>query len=169
MRAFNRKSDFALSWSWTKTCYSSRANAGMEGLYNRIYDLIATRWLIWMQAEGMMSLTWPGFVCGRITNHMHTSISYTLKMGVEWTHFLKFEQHLHPPPQKKQKKTKQNKNKQKKNTWGLTLWPPGDLDTILKIEFSILFYWLVSSDLLMTMPSDECHRILLMISQHLCR
>ena len=29
---------------------------------------------------------------------------------------------------------------------GLTHWPLGDLDAILKTEFSILFYWLVSSD-----------------------
>ena len=42
----------------------------------------------------------------------------------------------------------------------------GDLDGILKMEFSILFYWLVSSDLLMIMPSDECQRTLLMIRQH---
>ena len=48
----------------------------------------------------------------------------------------------------------------------LTHWPLGDLDAILKMEFSILFYWLVSSDNLMIMPSDECHRTLLMISQH---
>ena len=48
----------------------------------------------------------------------------------------------------------------------LTHWLLGDLDAILKMEFSILFYWLVSSDLLMIMPSDECHRTLLMISQH---
>ena len=31
---------------------------------------------------------------------------------------------------------------------------------------SILFYWLASSDLLRIMPSDECHRTLLVISQH---
>ena len=29
-----------------------------------------------------------------------------------------------------------------------------------------LVYWLVSSDLLMIIPSDECHRTLLMLSQH---
>ena len=46
----------------------------------------------------------------------------------------------------------------------LTHWPLGDLDVILKMEFSILFYWLVTSDLLMIMASDECHRTLLMIS-----
>ena len=39
----------------------------------------------------------------------------------------------------------------------LTHWPLGDLDVILKIQFSILFYWLVSWDLCMIMPSDECH------------
>ena len=61
-----------------KKCYSSWANPGMEGLYNRIYELIATRWLIWMQAEGAMSLTWPGIVCARITVHTNSSISYTL-------------------------------------------------------------------------------------------
>ena len=48
----------------------------------------------------------------------------------------------------------------------LTHWPLEDLNMILKMEFSILFYWLVSLDLLMIMPSDECHRTLLMISQH---
>ena len=31
----------------------------------------------------------------------------------------------------------------------LTHWPLGDLDVILKIQFSILFYWLVSSDALL--------------------
>ena len=49
---------------------------------------------------------------------------------------------------------------------GLTHWPLGDLNAILKMEFSILFFWLVSWDFLMIMPSDECHRISLMISQH---
>ena len=34
----------------------------------------------------------------------------------------------------------------------LTHWPLGDLNVILKIGFSILFYWLVSSDLLMIVP-----------------
>ena len=47
----------------------------------------------------------------------------------------------------------------------LTHWPLGDLNAILKMQFSILFYWLVSSDLLMIIPPDECHRTLLMISQ----
>ena len=47
----------------------------------------------------------------------------------------------------------------------LTHWPMGDLDSILKVLSSILFYLLVSSDL-MIMPSDECHRIYLKISQH---
>ena len=36
----------------------------------------------------------------------------------------------------------------------------------VKMLFSILFYWLVSSDLLMIMPSDECHCTYLKISQH---
>ena len=48
----------------------------------------------------------------------------------------------------------------------LTHWPLGDLNAIPKMEFSILFYWLESSDLLMIMPSDECVRTLLMIRQH---
>ena len=34
-----------------------------------------------------------------------------------------------------------------------------------KMWFSILLYWLVSSDLLMIMPSNECHRTLLMIDK----
>ena len=34
-------------------------------------------------------------------------------------------------------------------TNGLTHWPLGDLDAILKLQFSILFHWLVSSELLM--------------------
>ena len=42
----------------------------------------------------------------------------------------------------------------------------GDLDSILKVLSSILICWLVSSDLLMIMPSDECHGIYLKISQH---
>ena len=35
-----------------------------------------------------------------------------------------------------------------------------------KNVFSILFYWLVSSDLHIIMPSDECHRTSLMINSH---
>ena len=48
----------------------------------------------------------------------------------------------------------------------LTHWPLGDLDVILKIEISLLFYLYVSSNLLMIMPLDECHRTLVLISQH---
>ena len=51
----------------------------------------------------------------------------------------------------------------------LTHWPLGDLYVILKIQSSILFYWLVSSDLLMTMPSNETHGFLLTIAQHWSR
>ena len=54
---------------------------------------------------------------------------------------------------------------EKQNTL-LTHWPLGDLNVILKMQSSILLYWLVSSNLLMIMSSDECHRTLLMISQH---
>ena len=50
--------------------------------------------------------------------------------------------------------------------WNLTHWPLGNLDVILKPQYSILFYWLVSSDFLMTVPPDAYHRTLLMISQH---
>ena len=39
----------------------------------------------------------------------------------------------------------------------LTHWPLGDLDAILKLQFSILFYWLVSSVLLMIMHPYGCH------------
>ena len=39
---------------------------------------------------------------------------------------------------------------------GLTHWPLGDLDTILKLQFSISFYWLVSSHRLRIIPWDEC-------------
>ena len=38
----------------------------------------------------------------------------------------------------------------------LTQWPLGDLDAILKLQFST-FFGLVSSDLLMIMHPDECH------------
>ena len=51
----------------------------------------------------------------------------------------------------------------------LTHWPLGNLDAILKLQFSISFYWLVSSQCLMIlviMPWDECHGTLLVISQH---
>ena len=48
----------------------------------------------------------------------------------------------------------------------LTHWPLGDLNVILKLQFSILLYWLVFANLLMIMSSDECYRTLLMISQH---
>ena len=47
----------------------------------------------------------------------------------------------------------------------LTHWSPGDPDAILKTQFSILYYWLVSSDLLMISPSDECHGTSLMRSK----
>ena len=49
---------------------------------------------------------------------------------------------------------------------GLTHWPLGDVDAIFKMQFSFIFYWLVSSDFLIIMPSDECQGTLLMISQH---
>ena len=49
----------------------------------------------------------------------------------------------------------------------LTHWPMGY--SILKALSSILFYWLVSSDLFMIMPSDECHGTYLKISQHWSR
>ena len=42
---------------------------------------------------------------------------------------------------------------------------PGKSGSDLKVQFAILFYWLISSDLLV-MPSDECQRNLLMIRQH---
>ena len=42
-----------------------------------------------------------------------------------------------------------------------THWPLGDLDGILKMHFSVLLHWLISSNLLMIMSSDECHRTLL--------
>ena len=48
----------------------------------------------------------------------------------------------------------------------LTHWRQGHLDAILKLQFSFLFYWLVSSDLLMIMHPDECHGTSRMISQH---
>ena len=41
----------------------------------------------------------------------------------------------------------------------------GDLDAIFKMKYSILFYWLVFTDLL-SMPSNECHGTVLMISQN---
>ena len=39
----------------------------------------------------------------------------------------------------------------------LTHWPLGDLDAILKLQFSFSLYWLVSSHHLRIMPWDECH------------
>ena len=50
----------------------------------------------------------------------------------------------------------------------LTHWYLGDLDEILKMQFSILFYWLGSSAVITIMPYDECHRTLPM-SQHWIR
>ena len=49
----------------------------------------------------------------------------------------------------------------------LSHWSLGDLNAMSKMQFSILFYWLSSSDLLMIMASDECHRTLLIISHTL--
>ena len=45
-------------------------------------------------------------------------------------------------------------------------WPLGDLDAIFKLQFSISFYWLVSSHCLRIMPWDACHGTSPMISQH---
>ena len=42
-----------------------------------------------------------------------------------------------------------------------TDWPLEDLDAILNLQISILFYWLVSSDDLMIMPSDEYHETMI--------
>ena len=39
----------------------------------------------------------------------------------------------------------------------LNHWSLGDLGAILKMLYSILFYWLVYSDLLVIMPSNEYH------------
>ena len=47
----------------------------------------------------------------------------------------------------------------------LTHWPLGDLDAILKLQFLILSYWLVSSHQL-KMPWDECQWTSAMINQH---
>ena len=47
----------------------------------------------------------------------------------------------------------------------LTHWPLGDLHAILKLQFSILFYWLVSSHRLRRMPWGECQETLLTISR----
>ena len=42
----------------------------------------------------------------------------------------------------------------------------GDLDAILKMQFSTLLHWLVSADHFVIMPAGECHGTLLMICQH---
>ena len=49
---------------------------------------------------------------------------------------------------------------------GLTHWPLGDIGAILKLQFSISFYWLVSSHCLMIMYWDECQGTSPTISQH---
>ena len=48
-------------------------------------------------------------------------------------------------------------------------WPQGDLNLILKMQYSVLFCWWISSNLLITKPLDECHGTWLMISQHWLR
>ena len=48
--------------------------------------------------------------------------------------------------------------------WPLTHWPLGNLDAILKLQFSISFYWLISSYRLRIMPWDECQGTSTMIS-----
>ena len=48
----------------------------------------------------------------------------------------------------------------------LTHWPLDELDVILKLQSSILFDWLVPSDLLIIMHPGECHGTPQMISQH---
>ena len=47
-----------------------------------------------------------------------------------------------------------------------TQWYLGDLGVIFKVQYPVQFYRLVSPHLLMMKPSDECHRIILMINQH---
>ena len=48
----------------------------------------------------------------------------------------------------------------------LTHWPLGDMDAVLKLQFSISFYWLMSSHRLRILPWDECQGNSPMISQH---
>ena len=48
----------------------------------------------------------------------------------------------------------------------LTHWPLGDMDAILKLQFSISFYWLVSSHHLWIMSWDECQGTSPMTSQY---
>ena len=43
----------------------------------------------------------------------------------------------------------------------LTHWPLKELDLMLKIKFSVLFYWLVFHTYLMMISSDKCHRTLI--------
>ena len=43
---------------------------------------------------------------------------------------------------------------------------PGNSGCDLEMQFSIVFYWLISSCLLMILAWDECHGTLLMINQH---
>ena len=42
----------------------------------------------------------------------------------------------------------------------LTHWPLGDLDAILKLQFSISFYWLVSSHRLRIMPKSTLVQVM---------
>ena len=42
--------------------------------------------------------------------------------------------------------------------------PPGNMIVVVKMQFSIFFYWLVPSSLLVMMPLDEYHGFLLMRS-----
>ena len=67
-------------------------------------------------------------------------------------------------------------NKSKDDSWHCSYpWhyfnslTPGDLDATLKLQFSILFYWLISLNRLMIILWDECHRTSPMISQHWSR
>ena len=48
----------------------------------------------------------------------------------------------------------------------LTHWPLSGLNVIWKMSFSILLYWLVSSNLPKIISLDDCHRTFLMVSQH---
>ena len=48
---------------------------------------------------------------------------------------------------------------------GSTHWPLGDLDAILKLQFSISFYWLLSWHGIRIKPWDECQGTSPMISQ----
>ena len=109
------------------------------------------------------------FLCITVTSQWHEcySVSISLATWVFVQHNKENTKTLHPGPFVAEKNSMSyGWNTVMSSFPFLTHWPLGDLDAILKLQFSISFYWLVSSHCLRIVPWDECQRTSPMISQH---